>query len=226
METDICQILFCIFACLALICSIAVVAARNPVNSAMNMALCFGFTAAILFGMGAQFLGIVQIIVYAGAILVLFLFIIMMLDVKAEERSVHSLPTAIIGVVVAAFFAALVTKIAINLPGATDNPCPVCSLCERACTAWCGECDNTAATQPAAEPKAPAGYGGKLPELCPKAAALAAGECPETANAIPDTKLIGLTLFGKYNIPFAILSFALLAGTVGAIAISRKLRQD
>ncbi len=223
MESDICQILFCIFACLALICSIAVVAARNPVNSAMNMALCFGATAAILFGMGAQFLGIVQIIVYAGAILVLFLFIIMMLDVKAEERSVHSLPTAIIGVVVAAFFAALVTKVAINLPGATDNSCPFCSLCESACAAWNGECDKATC---ATEATAPAGYGATLPELDPKAAALAAGECPETATAIPDTKLIGLTLFGKYNIPFAILGFALLAGTVGAIAISRKLRKD
>ncbi len=225
MENDICQILFCVFACLALICSIAVVAARNPVNSAMNMALCFGFTAAILFGMGAQFLGIVQIIVYAGAILVLFLFIIMMLDVKAEERSVHNLPTAIVGVVIAAFFAALVTKVAIHLPGAMDNPCPVLSLCED--VKDLSICPDTAGTEGdkscAAALSGP--YGGPLPELCPKAAA-AAGECPEKADSIPDTKLVGLTLFGKYNIPFVILSFALLAGTVGAIAISRKLRKD
>ena len=71
---------------MTLICACAVIFSRNPVTSAMNMALCFAGTAALLFGMGAQFLGIVQIIVYAGAILVLFLFVVMMLDIRTEEE--------------------------------------------------------------------------------------------------------------------------------------------
>lgn len=45
-------------------------------------------------------------------------------------------------------------------------------------------------------------------------------------NSIPDTKLLGYALFGKYSIAFTILSFGLLAGSVGAVALSRKLRKD
>ena len=76
-ETSLCQILFYVLAALAVLCAAGVVAYRNPVNSAMCMAVCFAMVAAIFFGMGAQFLGIVQLIVYAGAILVLFLFVVM-----------------------------------------------------------------------------------------------------------------------------------------------------
>ncbi len=50
------------------------------------------------------------------------------------------------------------------------------------------------------------------------------GTPAETATDIPDTKLIGYTLFGRYNIAFVVLGFALLAGTVGSIALSRKLK--
>ncbi len=211
MESDICQILFYVFALAALICSLAVVAARNPVNSAMNMALCFGFVAAILFGMGAQFLGIVQLVVYAGAILVLFLFIIMMLDVKAEERSLHNAPTALAGVTVAAVIAAVITAAAWNLPGAQELRCPAKSLCANISELSIEKKEATPMTLE--EPAAPA-YGAALPRLRPA----------EGATTVPDTKLIGYTLFGRYNIPFVILGFALLAGTVGSIALSRKLK--
>ncbi len=222
MESDLCQILFYVFALAALICAVAVVASRNPVNSAMNMALCFGMVAAILFGMGAQFLGIVQLVVYAGAILVLFLFIIMMLDVKAEEGRCRCLPTAAAGITVAVATAAMVGWAAWNLPGAQELRCPAKSLC----TTFCEDLsltpkEATPATQE--EPAAPA-YGGPLPALCPAAAAQAVGAPVKGATDIPDTKLMGYTLFGRYNIAFVILGFALLAGTVGSIALSRKLK--
>ena len=97
-ETSLCQILFYVLAALAILCSIGVVAYRNPVNSAMCMAVCFAMIAAIYFGMGAQFLGIVQLIVYAGAILVLFLFVVMMLDIHNEGHSKKTGLQAILGV--------------------------------------------------------------------------------------------------------------------------------
>ena len=118
MEAAISSILFYLFAMIAVLSAFGVVASRNPVTSAMCMAVSFASTAAVLFGMGAQFLGIVQIIVYAGAILVLFLFVVMMLDVKNEESNLSSLPRAIVGVVVAGVFAGMVTKAALLLPGA------------------------------------------------------------------------------------------------------------
>ncbi len=223
MESAISSILFYVFAFIAIICAFGVVAFRNPVTSAMNMALCFGFTAAVFFGMGAQFLGIVQLIVYAGAILVLFLFIIMMLDIKTEESTLTSLPTAIVGVVVAGIFAGMITNVAINLPGARGGECPAIVLCESI-----GELAPGAVAHED-EDKGFAPYGSAMPELSPAAAAKKLGADDATAaqaTAFPDTKLIGQCLFTKYNIPFVILSFALLAGTVGAVALGRKLRKD
>ncbi len=222
MESALSHILFCVFAVAALISALAVVIARNPVNSAMNMALCFGFVAAILFGMGAQFLGIVQLFVYAGAILELYLYIIKLQDEKAEERSTHNTPAALAGVAVAAVTAAIITSAAWNLPGAQETPCPAKAFC-----ATIGDSLSIAdkSQQPATlEEPMLAPYGGSLPELSPAAAAKALGQSPEGATDVADIKLIGYTLFGRYNIAFVILGFALLAGTVGSIALSRKLK--
>ena len=51
-------------------------------------------------------------------------------------------------------------------------------------------------------------------------------ECAAKATGYPDVKLLGKTLFTQYNIAFVILSFALFAGTVGAVALARKIRKD
>ncbi len=227
MESYLSHILFCVFAFCALISALAVVCARNPVNSAMNMALCFGFVAAILFGMGAQFLGIVQLVVYAGAILVLFLFIIMMLDVKAEERSRHNAPAAIAGLTVSVVIAAIICWCSWSLPGAQNTPCPAISFCNTIGDSLSISKTNEAATPATQDLKPEPLYGAALPQLSPAAAAVALGSSEEeaaSATTIPDTKLIGYTLFERYNIAFVILGFALLSGTVGAIALSRKLK--
>lgn len=209
------SLVYYVFAAMAFICAIGVVASRNPVTSAMCMALSFLATAAILFGLDAHFLGVVQLIVYAGAILVLFLFVIMMLDVKSEERKFASLPRAVVGVVVASIFAGMVAHVAIDLPGATDGGCPFTALC-------CGEC-----TPPAGEN----GFGGSLPKVDPSAAARAldpsiSSQDAAQATSVPDAKLLGMTLFSQYNVAFALLAFALLGGTVGAIALGRRIRKD
>lgn len=200
------SILFYIFAFAAVLGAIGVIAFRNPVSSALSMALCFGFTAAIFFGMGASFLGISQIIVYAGAILVLFLFIIMMLDVKTEERSTGSMFYSCVGVVIAGTFAGMISSAALKLPGAEGGACPWRVLFDHI-GALCvgGECQAADAAAPAAS------YGGALPEL---------------SQSISDTALLGDTLFSHYSITFVILSFALLAGAAGAVALGRKLRKD
>ena len=199
MEAAISSILFYLFATIAVLSAFGVVASRNPVNSAMCMAVSFASTAAVLFCMGAQFLGIVQIIVYAGAILVLFLFVVMMLDVKSEERNLSNLPRAIIGVVVAGVFAGMVTKAALLLPDATSGKCPVKVLCL--------DYDATPTTTVAE-------------------GELSGGALPALAQDNADVKNLGATLFSQYNVPFVILSFALLAGTVGAVALGRKIRKD
>ncbi len=75
------------FSGLAVVGAIAVILFRNPVYSAMSMVGSFIGFAALFIGLNAYFVGIIQILVYAGAIMVLFLFIIMLLDLKTEERT-------------------------------------------------------------------------------------------------------------------------------------------
>lgn len=69
-----------------LIFGIGVVLNRNPVASALCLVMSFVGLAALFISLDAHFLGIIQILVYAGAVMVLFLFIIMLLDLRAEER--------------------------------------------------------------------------------------------------------------------------------------------
>jgi NADH-quinone oxidoreductase subunit J len=78
--------LFWIFALLTLIFGAAVVINRNPVASALSLVVSFLGLAALFMSLNAYFIGIIQVLVYAGAVMVLFLFIIMLLNVRAEER--------------------------------------------------------------------------------------------------------------------------------------------
>ena len=77
--------LFWSFAGLMLVFGALTVFSRSPVNCAMSMVVCFVALAALFITLDAFFLGIIQILVYAGAVMVLFLFIIMLLDLKAEK---------------------------------------------------------------------------------------------------------------------------------------------
>lgn len=78
--------LFWIFALLTLVFGAGVVLNRNPVASALSLVVSFLGLAALFMSLNAYFVGIIQVLVYAGAVMVLFLFIIMLLNVRAEER--------------------------------------------------------------------------------------------------------------------------------------------
>ncbi len=77
--------LFWIFALMMLIFGVAVVINRNPVASALSLVMSFLGLAALFMSLDAYFIGIIQVLVYAGAVMVLFLFIIMLLDLRVEE---------------------------------------------------------------------------------------------------------------------------------------------
>ncbi|HWN11761.1 MAG TPA: NADH-quinone oxidoreductase subunit J [Pyrinomonadaceae bacterium] len=79
-------ILFILFAGLAIGCAVAVVAQRNPLYSAISLIGVFVALAAIYVTLAAPFIAAVQVIVYAGAIMVLVIFVIMLLNVEQEER--------------------------------------------------------------------------------------------------------------------------------------------
>ncbi len=78
-------ILFFIFAAVLICAALGVILARNPVHSALLLVLCFFNSAVIWLLLDAEFLGIVLVLVYVGAVMVLFLFVVMMLDINVEE---------------------------------------------------------------------------------------------------------------------------------------------
>jgi NADH-quinone oxidoreductase subunit J len=86
---------FWIFALMMLIFGAAVIINRNPVASALSLVVSFLGLAGLFLSLDAYFIGIIQVLVYAGAIMVLFLFIIMLLDLRAEKlRKINWIATA------------------------------------------------------------------------------------------------------------------------------------
>ena len=77
--------LFWIFSLLMLIFGALVIFLRNPVSSALSLVVSLIFMAALFVTLDAFFIGVVQVLVYAGAVMVLFLFIIMLLDLRTER---------------------------------------------------------------------------------------------------------------------------------------------
>lgn len=95
------KFLFYLFALTAVFASLGVISSRNPVRAALFLVLAFVATAGVWLLLQAEFLGIVLILVYVGAVMVLFLFVIMMLDINLtplKEGFARYLP---IGIVVA-----------------------------------------------------------------------------------------------------------------------------
>lgn len=92
------QILFFLISGIALLSAVYFIAAKNPLYSVLSLVVTFFSIAGLYILLNAQFLGIVQIIVYAGAIMVLFLYILMMLNLNKADESKKNPMTKIIGV--------------------------------------------------------------------------------------------------------------------------------
>jgi NADH-quinone oxidoreductase subunit J len=108
--------LFWIFALLTLIFGAAVVINRNPVASALSLAVSFLGLAALFMSLNAYFIGIIQVLVYAGAVMVLFLFIIMLLDLRAEQGRRTNWLTSAAGLAVALILLGQISSVVGHFP--------------------------------------------------------------------------------------------------------------
>jgi len=117
-------LLFILFAGMAIGCALAVVAQRNPLYSAISLVGVFISLACLYVTLAAPFIAAVQVIVYAGAIMVLVVFVIMLLNVEQEERGRNRLkflvPTAIV------LAGVLIAEVAFML-FSVNNPTPAVS---------------------------------------------------------------------------------------------------
>src|SRR6187399_3617862 len=79
------EILFWFFASVLVVSALGVIMVKNPVHAAMLLVLCFFTSANIWLLIEAEFLAVVLVLVYVGAVMVLFLFVVMMLDINVES---------------------------------------------------------------------------------------------------------------------------------------------
>src|SRR5210317_1333439 len=86
--------------------AVAVITVRNPVYAALNLVLAFFSAAAIWMLLEVEFLAIILILVYVGAVMVLFLFVVMMLDINLEPLKAGFMKYLPAGLLVAALMAA------------------------------------------------------------------------------------------------------------------------
>jgi NADH-quinone oxidoreductase subunit J len=99
---SILEILFYLFSLVLIAAAVGVITARNPVHCALYLVLAFFNSAVIWLLMEAEFLAIVLLLVYVGAVMVLFLFVVMMLDINVAKMREGFTRYAPLGILVAA----------------------------------------------------------------------------------------------------------------------------
>jgi NADH-quinone oxidoreductase subunit J len=108
------QILFIIFGIICVAGAINLLVQRHPINSALSLVVVMASLAMIYLLLGAEFLAAIQVIVYAGAIMVLFVFVIMLLNAGVEEYTRGSKVALMLGVPGVIVFGCLVVWILIS----------------------------------------------------------------------------------------------------------------
>ena len=120
------SVFFWLFSALMLAFGVMVVVQRNPVASALSLVVSFLGLAALFVLLDAYFIAVIQVLVYAGAVMVLFLFIIMLLDLRAEERRKWNPLGLAGGAAVTLGFIALLVRVLHQFPGG-NKPLPALS---------------------------------------------------------------------------------------------------
>lgn len=207
--------LFWLIAPLSLAAAVAVVVLKNPVHAALMLVVNF-FTFAVFYAiLGGQFLATIQIIVYAGAIMILFLFVLMLLGV---DRDAATGPGKLKGQRVAAvvlgttLFVGLTAAVAGPFMG-TDSACNTSEAVQRAIA------DQGADARPCAGlDTVNAGVDGR--------ADIGVDDRAEADAAIDtdggNVEGIGLLLFGRYVWPFEVTSVLLVIAAIGAMVLGKR----
>lgn len=133
------QVLFYFFATVLVAAALAVITVKNSVHAALSLVLTFFTAAGIWILAEAEFLGLALVVVYVGAVMVLFLFVVMMLDIKPEsmrEGFIRFLPVGVIvALVMLAEMLSLIGVKALQNQVLPENP----ALAAGSNTAWLGK---------------------------------------------------------------------------------------
>lgn len=196
---DVTTALFFVFSAVLLFAAFRVITARNPVYAALYLVLTFFQASAIWLMLSAEFLAITLVLVYVGAVMVLFLFVVMMLDINVDTLRQgfwkHFPFAAAVGVLIALEMSAVLlggfraTEIA---PAATANMAASSSVASSSASA-----------------------------VNATTAAVAT-----SATEITNTRALGILLYTEYLFPLEIAAVILLVAIVSAIALTLRGRKD
>jgi NADH-quinone oxidoreductase subunit J len=170
------------------------------------MVLSFVGLAGLFIGLNAYFVGIVQILVYAGAIMVLFIFIIMLLDLNDEKPVKFKSSSVIAGLVIPLLLVVqILGVIQLGSEGKKVEFEEITNESMRKSAIQFSQADEDNITFPREEQSAI--YKSLTHEKSPK---------------LPDTNLIGHTIFKSYNYPLQVVGVLLLVATIGVVILSKR----
>ena len=197
--------LFYLFAIITLLGGIGVVAWKNPVSSALCMVASFVGIAGLFVGLNAYFIGVLQVLVYAGAIMVLFIFIIMLLDLKESKFSKFN-PTAIAAAVIIPMM--IIFQLIVVVADTPDSHVVLNeeTLKQAATSELTTNKDDNSGKLFIAEDS-------KIRKELEK-------------GDLPDVHFIGNKLFTEFHFPLQVIGILLLVATVGCIVLSKKSNKE
>jgi NADH-quinone oxidoreductase subunit J len=191
---------FWIFALAAIFAGLLTVMARNAVHSALFLISSLVSVAALFVLAGAEFIAGVQILVYVGGVMVLFLFVIMLVNVGAEEQGREEIFNKQKQVTASLIFCFLLVG---GVLYAVSEAYPALQAHHRATTSP----EAIAAQEAARNETLPAGATG-------------------TSRITDDTERVGSSLYRYASLPFEIASVLLLVAIIGSVMLARTLKQE
>jgi NADH-quinone oxidoreductase subunit J len=192
------SVFFWIFAIAAILAGLLTVMARNAVHSALFLISSLISVAALFILLGAEFIAGVQILVYVGGVMVLFLFVIMLVNVGAEERGTAAIFNKPPQVAAALIFSLLLV---IGLLFAINRGYQGLQKRDAA------KLEQAAETRQAQQQNLPTGATG-------------------VSQLSADTERVGTNLYTYGALPFEIASVLLLVAIIGSVMLARTLKQE
>ena len=233
---DVTTALFFLFSAVLLFAAFRVITARNPVYAALYLVLTFFQASAIWLMLSAEFLAITLVLVYVGEVIVLFLFVVMMLDINVDTLRQgfwkHFPLAAGFGVLIALEMSAVL------LGGfRTTEIAPVATA--QVATAHTTASASTSVTAPALTSASEAASGTTATEPASVASTVTsassvlvasnkiASVAPAASSAtVSNTRALGILLYTEYLYPLEIAAVILLVAIISAIALTLRGRKD
>ena len=217
---DVTTALFFLFSAVLLFAAFRVITARNPVYAALYLVLTFFQASAIWLMLSAEFLAITLVLVYVGAVMVLFLFVVMMLDINVDTLRQgfwkHFPLAAGFGVLIALEMSAVLlggfraTEVSSTAKANNNQPAIVASAPVAASSTLVASATAIDAASSTTS-----------------VAVAAANHSAHTSSApMSNTRALGILLYTEYLFPLEIAAVILLVAIISAIALTLRGRKD